>query len=173
VLGRARLWPTVGAKEPIAAPAAQQTPALSTSQRLWNDAYDGLENESDTAELVKAYLQTLTTVLKAETDPDSSSSGACNVSAKLKDLAKRQTYMKKLVEEGRARVFTASKITRAVGYVAEFILSAKGMIDLAIQNIPQAALLWAGVCVGLQVSNYPSCYNSLVSELTDTPSRSS
>ena len=74
--------------------------------------------------------------------------------------------MKKLVEEGQAKVSTPSKITKGVGDVAQFILSAKGMIDLAIQNIPQAALPWAGVCVGLQVSNHPH-FNCLVSVSTD------
>ena len=60
--------------------------------------------------------------------------------------------MRKLVEQGRARIATAYKITKGVGDVAKFVLSAKAMIDLAIQNIPQAALPWAGVCIGLQVS---------------------
>lgn len=77
-------------------------------------------------------------------------------------------YMKKLVEEGRAKIFTAAKITKGVGGVAQFILSAKEMIDLAIQNIPQAALPWAGVCIGIQVSIYPSCFSCLISVLADT-----
>ena len=61
-----------GAKEPqpVTESAVQQTAALSTSQRLWNDAYDSLENDNDTAELVKSYMKTLTTVLKAEKAPE-------------------------------------------------------------------------------------------------------
>jgi hypothetical protein len=147
-----------GATEPqqLTESAVQQTPALSTSQRLWNDAYDSLENDNDTAELVKSYMRTLTTVLRAEKAPDTSASGASDALAAPKDPTKRQMHMKKLVEEGQAKVSAASKITRGVGDVAQFILSAKGMIDLAIQNIPQAALPWAGVCIGLQVSNHPS-----------------
>jgi hypothetical protein len=147
-----------GAKEPqqLTESAVQQIPALSTSQRLWNDAYDSLENDNDTAGLVKSYMKTLTTVLKAEKASDTSAPEASGVSAELKDPTKRQMHMKKLVEEGQAKVSTVSKITRGVGDVAQFILSTKGMIDAAIQNIPQAALPWAGVCVGLQVSNRPS-----------------
>lgn len=158
-----------GAKEPqpVTESAVQQTAALSTSQRLWNDAYDSLENDNDTAELVKSYMKTLTTVLKAEKAPGTSASGASDVSAELKDPTKRQMHIKKLVEEGQAKVSTPSKITKGVGDVAQFILSAKGMIDLAIQNIPQAALPWAGVCVGLQVSNHPPYFNCLVSVSTD------
>jgi hypothetical protein len=152
------------AKEPLPATefVVQQTQAISTSQRLWNDAYDSLENDSETAELVRAYVKTLTTILTAEKAPDTS---------KLKDPIQRQIYMKKLVEDGQAKVSAASKITNAVGDVAQFILSAKGMIDLAIQNIPQAALPWAGVCIGLQVSSRSFSY--LVKVSANTCSRSS
>jgi hypothetical protein len=131
--------------------AAQQNQVISTSQRLWNDAYDGLENDGETAKLVQAYVNTLKTVLKAENAPDTPDSGANDVSTGLKDPTKRQIYMKKLLENGRAKVFTTSNITKGVGDVAQFILSAKGLVDLAVQNIPQAALPWAGVCIGLQV----------------------
>jgi hypothetical protein len=145
----------------------QQTPALSISERLWNEAYDSLENGNDTAELVKSYMKTLTTVLKTEKAPNTSASGTSDVPAELKDPTKRQMHMKKLLEEGRAKVSTASKITKEVGNVAKFILSAKGMIDLAVKGNPQAALPWAGVCIGFQVSNHPSYFNCLVSVLTD------
>lgn len=147
--------PDPGAKapQPVTEPV-QQTPPLSISQRLWNGAYDSLENGTDTTGLVGAYVQTLTTVLMTEA-PDTSASGAPKVSTELNDPSKRQTHMKRLLEEGRAKVSTLSKIMKGVGDVAEFILSAERMIDLAIQNIPQAALPWAGVCIGLQVSSRP------------------
>ena len=105
-------------------------------------------------------MKTLTKVLKAKT-PETFASGAVHISAELKVPAKRQKYMEDLVKEGLAKISTASKIKKGVGDVAQFILSAKGMIDAAIQNIPQAALPWAGVCVGLQVSSHPSQLSGL------------
>jgi hypothetical protein len=69
--------------------AAQQTQVISTSQRLWNDAYDGLEND-ETAKLVKAYVKTLTMVLEAENASDTSDSRANDVPTELNDLTKRQ-----------------------------------------------------------------------------------
>ncbi|KAL2133700.1 hypothetical protein VTI74DRAFT_1876 [Chaetomium olivicolor] len=78
------------------------------------------------------------------------------MSAELKDPIQRQMRMRELVENGQAKISTPSKITKGVGDVAEFILSAKPMIDMAIQNIPQAALPWAGVCVGLQIILNPA-----------------
>jgi hypothetical protein len=151
------------AKEPQPATefAVQQTQAISTSQRLWNAAYDSLEEDGDTAELVRSYVKILAKVLKAEKASDPSAPD--DISAELKDPIRRQTYMVNLVEEGRKKTATTSKVTKGVGNVAQFILSAKGMVDAAIQNIPQAALPWAGVCVGLQVSSHStssvcSCY---------------
>lgn len=121
------------------------------SQRLWNAAYDNLKKGDDTAELVGSYVKTLTKVLEAEHEIPSGT----DVTAELEDPAKRQMFMRKRVEKGRAKVAKASKITKGVGDFVEAILSVKPMADLAINNIPQAApaaLPWAGVCIGLQVS---------------------
>ncbi len=40
------------------------------------------------------------------------------------------------MEEGRAKISRASKITNGVGEVAGFVLSVKGIIDLAVQSVP-------------------------------------
>ena len=69
----------------------------------------------------------------------------------------RQIHMQKLVKEGQARIAKTSRITAGVGNFVEAILKVKPMVDLAIQNVPQAApaaLPWAGICAGLQVSSY-------------------
>jgi len=155
------------AKDPPATETTEQSPALSPSQELWNAAYDSLAKGEDNAEdkgtaedkdivedqdivkLVKCYVKTLETILSAE-----ASSDADSVAAGLEDKSKRQTHMRRLVKEGQAKISTPSKISKGVGDVAQFILSAKDMIDAAVKNIPQAALPWAGVCVGLQVSHH-------------------
>lgn len=119
------------------------------SQRLWDAAYDSLEDEG---ELVGSYVKTLETVLRFEASKDSASD--VTVAAELKDPSRRQIYMQKLVKEGQAKVAKTSKITRGVGDFVETMLKVKPMVDLAIQGIPQAtpaALPWAGVCIGLQV----------------------
>ena len=130
----------------------QPTPLLSVSERLWNAAYDSLETVD--AELVVSYVKTLETVLGDKTREPS----AADLSAKLKDPSKRQTYMRDLLEKGQQKISGASRITTGVGKVADFILSAKEMVDLVLRSVPQAApaaLPWAGLCLGLQVSNRP------------------
>jgi hypothetical protein len=105
--------------------------------------------------------------LRAQRAMDTST-GASDVSAErevlkakildeLKDRTKRQMHMKMLVEIGKAQFAKASKITKAVGDFAKAILLIKPIIDPVIQYTPQtapAALPWAGVCFGLQVSSY-------------------
>ncbi|KAH8881388.1 WD40 repeat-like protein [Thozetella sp. PMI_491] len=139
------------AQEPTTKLTTQQRPGISTSQSLWNAAYDSLEEDKDTKELVLSYLKTLTEVVAA---------GDINASTEdLKDPSKRQIFMEKVVKEGTAKVARASKITKVIGDFAEAILKAKPMVDLAIGGIPQAApaaLPWAGVCIGLQILSNPS-----------------
>jgi hypothetical protein len=107
-------------KEPLPATefAVQQTQATSISQRIWNAAYDSLRNNDETAKLVKAYLKTLKRVFKAEKIPDTPASEASDVSTELEDPMERQMYMKKLLEDGQAKVFTTSNIAKGVGDVA-------------------------------------------------------
>jgi hypothetical protein len=109
--------PQAEESQPALDPTQQQSPALSTSQRLWNTAYDRLEEDKDTTELVRSYLEILTKVLLANT-LKTVASGAGDVFAELKEPAKRQKYMEDLVKKGQSKVATASKITKGVGDVA-------------------------------------------------------
>jgi hypothetical protein len=74
-------------------PAGDQAPSLPTSQRLWNMAYDRFDSDSDSTKLDQAYTKILTTVLaiEAAADADADSSP--------EDPAKRQRYMRKLVQK--------------------------------------------------------------------------
>jgi hypothetical protein len=141
---------------------ASQT-QLPVSQRLWNQAYDSLENDSNTADLVHAYTKTITKELASDLDADIEASAAS------KDPGERQKHMRKWVEAGQAKIARSVRVAEDLGDVAEFVLGVKAMVDLAIQNIPQAALPWAGVCIGLQVYTYVlpiiSPLNNLVTDL--------
>lgn len=109
-------------------------------------AYDALEKEDE--DLVSSYITALEKVL-GHRNTTSSVDGQPELG--LHDPTKRQIHMRRLVEEGRAKVLSSSQIVEGVGNIAKFVDLTKGVVDLAIQNVPQAALPWAGVCVGLQV----------------------
>lgn len=91
--------PRAKESQPATDPTQQQSPALSTSQRLWNAAYDKLEEDKNTAEFIRSYVETLTKVFSANI-PKTIASKAGNISAELKDPAKRQKYMEDLVKKG-------------------------------------------------------------------------
>jgi len=123
------------------------SPIPSISQDVWNEAYEGIAK--DDPKLVESYMKAFIVSLQPE---DAPSPNASDVSAELKNPVKRQETLESLVKTGRKKVATASKITHGAGDFANSVLEFKGLIDLAVQNIPQAALPWAGVCIGLQVS---------------------
>ncbi|KAL7919851.1 WD40-repeat-containing domain protein [Trichoderma austrokoningii] len=129
-------------------PIEQQHASLRKSQALWNDAYDSLAKSEDTAKLVRLYVKTLTTALETRLSD-------AEISAALDDRTKRQDLMKELVEEGQAKLSKTSNVINGVSAVAQFVVSVKGIVDAAVQNNRQAALPWAGVCIGLQILMNP------------------
>jgi hypothetical protein len=77
--------------------AVQQTQAISTSQRLWDDAYDSLEDDSNTAEGLREDPDDSS---QGQESPYTSASGASDVLTELKDPTKQQINMKRLLKEG-------------------------------------------------------------------------
>ncbi|KAK9798008.1 hypothetical protein SCARD494_03180 [Seiridium cardinale] len=140
-------------------PAEPHPTKESISQSLWNDAYDILVNDQDKSvgDLVEAYVATLSKVLADGDTPD--------IPAKLHHREMRQAYMLKLVRDGQAKVATRSKVMNGVGEVAKFMVSAKSVIDLAVQSFPQAALPWAGVCIGLNMKSVCTYYRNWFPDL--------
>lgn len=122
-------------------------PSLSIHQQVWNEAFDTIAK--DDPKLVEGYMKALKKSLRPEDAPDSEEP---DVSAEMYDPVKREETMLKLVESGRRRAEKSAKATERLGAFADGILQCKSLVDLAISSVPQAAIPWAGVCIGLQVS---------------------
>lgn len=98
-----------------------------------------------------------------------------DISAKLKDRTRRQMFMKMLVENGKAKVAKAQMISETLGNITGTILSIKPAVDVVLQ-IPQvapAALPWAGICVGLEVSNNPPLPLYILADISSDPDKTS
>ena len=119
---------------------------ITTSERVWNRAYNALATDKATVGLVEAYVKVLPNAI----DPDASAAG--EFSLEMETPFQRQASMKAAINRGKAKIETSDKITNATGEVVSFINKFKGVVDVAVSSNPQAALPWAGVCVGLQVS---------------------
>lgn len=130
-------------------PLARPNPTVSVSEEIWNTAYDDLE--ATEGELVRSYVKILKEVLGRESGEPSTS----DLVAEMKDPLQRQKNRRELIQNGQRRISNVSKMTTKVGEIADYILKSKGIVNLTLQSVPQAApaaLPWAGVCLGLEVS---------------------
>ncbi|KAK8920894.1 hypothetical protein VCV18_008199 [Metarhizium anisopliae] len=165
------------------------TQSFNLSQYLWNQAFDQLAKDEEslveaylkilakllldntledvTAKESKEYLTQLLGRHEVSKRGDSSvprlsQAAVKNLKAELGDHTQRQKFMSMLVEDGKAKALKSQKIAETLGNVAGTLLSVKPIVDAVLQ-IPQtapAALPWAGICVGLNVS-----YNSVLKRL--------
>ena len=125
------------------------TDASSIAQRLWDRAYDDLK--ANGSALVPAYEK----ILSCELNEKAPKSGELKFQKNVieqRDPAARRLQMGLLVQAGLKKTESVVKAKHGIGEVVDVILSAKNIIELAVQTVPQAALAWTGVCFALQVS---------------------
>ena len=125
------------------------TDASIIAQRLWDRAYDDLK--VDESALLLAYEKILSRELN-EKAPESGELEFQINAIEQRDPAVRRLQMGLLVQAGLKKTESVVKVKHGIGEVVDVILSAKNIIDLAVQTVPQAALPWTGVCFALQVN---------------------
>lgn len=114
---------------------------VTLSEELWDRAYDLLKDEE------KKIVQKYERVLSQELLPEGS--------IEQRDHGKRRSQMKQLLQSGLQRTEKEAKRKESLGTIVQVVLSAKGMVDSAIQAVPQAAFAWAGIGLALQVRFVP------------------
>jgi hypothetical protein len=124
------------------------SPAPNISERLWNEAYDGLKQKE--SKLVDAYERILSQELeKDDSSPEGSQLDENSIEQTNKD--KRWSQMERLVQAGLKKTEWESKKKQTVGAALQGLLSLKDLIGSALETMPQAALAWTGVCFAMQV----------------------
>jgi hypothetical protein len=125
------------------------TDASIIAQRLWDRAYDDLK--VDESALLLAYEKILSRELNEKAPKSGELEFQINA-IEQRDPAVRRLQMGLLVQAGLKKTESVVKVKHGIGEVVDVILSAKNIIDLAVQTVPQAALPWTGVCFALQVN---------------------
>lgn len=135
---------------------------LSPAQSLWDEAYRSLAEDKETSELVKGYVKVLVAHLGDGSlccgvdNNESTSLEVVDEPAWAKDPVLREQKMRELLLAGKSKVATMAKVGQWVDNASGFLTSAKTIIDFAVENVPQAALPWAGVVIGFQVRGAPT-----------------
>ncbi|KAH7309923.1 hypothetical protein B0I35DRAFT_359209, partial [Stachybotrys elegans] len=122
-------------------------PSGSLQERIWNQAYDNLK-ESE-LKVVNAFEE----ILSAKLDPNKSSSAdhqpiENNIQ---KDWKSRSRQMQQLVQTELDQMKKRDSITRGLDESLQAVQAVRGIIDGAIRAAPEAAVAWAGVCLGLEI----------------------
>lgn len=122
-------------------PPPASEPELSALQtRLWNKAYEGVKQKEPT--VAEAYEKILfVEIPKAQHDSTGATSEQNATSAE----------MIQLVNTGVERTKKEVEIKGTVKQWLDIVNSVKGVIDNAIKVAPDAAVAWAGICIGLEV----------------------
>jgi N-terminal domain of NWD NACHT-NTPase len=140
----------------------QKTPREpDISRKIWDKAYSIIEAKEK--DLANTYLA----VLRESLAPDIENGAhkkkkkeitlleAAKISEELNNKTEGPERLKDLVKKGAQKAEEQSKIADTVGFLAQGILKADPLVKVLTQlpHLAPAALPWAGICIGLQVSN--------------------
>lgn len=132
--------------------AAATTATTTTHADLWVEAYQKLQTEPESAKWVDAYEKIL---YRFYIEPNADNKTVHN-NDESKTLAQepsaREAQLKLIVERGLQKIEKAKGITDKYGKFMNIAKSFKSIIDVAVENVPHAALPWAVVSASLNVS---------------------
>lgn len=139
--------PSLAESRPGAASPPQEAPSAplespSSSklrEQLYNRAYDQLQ--SDTPKLVEAHEKILSYELEG--------------SEIEQNAGKRWVQMEQLVQRSLEKTKKEAATKQAIEDGMEVVYSVKGIVEKTVKAEPQAALVWVGVCLALEVHAPP------------------
>jgi hypothetical protein len=122
-------------------------PPLSLQVRLWNQAHDNLK------EIEPKVVATFERILSAELIPTSRAPPnphpiENNIE---KDWKIRSHQMQQLVKKGLEQTKKEASMKRGIDESLQAAQAVRGIVDRAVRAAPEAAVAWAGVCLGLEV----------------------
>ncbi|KAH7124530.1 hypothetical protein EDB81DRAFT_208226 [Dactylonectria macrodidyma] len=136
---------------PLTSTESQPLPLPSLQERLWNQAYDELK--ASETKLVETYERILSAELDRN-DSDPVASGPTeNKIGRTRET--RWHQMQQLVKEGLDRTQKQASIKQGIEEGLQAVQAMRGIVDKAVHAAPEAAVAWAGVCIGLEIVSNP------------------
>ncbi|KKF96006.1 Vegetative incompatibility protein HET-E-1 [Ceratocystis platani] len=134
-------------------PPTKSEPVLlhTLQEKIWDDAYQRLKSEEP--ELVKAFESIILSepqLDETSTEPTDRIEG--KVTAELK-VTSRQ--MRKVAEKGIERTKKEASLKQRIDRGLQAVQAIMGIMDKALRAAPEAAVIWATVCLGIEVLKNP------------------
>ncbi|KAN0071270.1 WD40-repeat-containing domain protein [Elaphomyces granulatus] len=130
---------------------ASASPTGSLPEQLWDKAYNELKDDRDHGQLLLGYEKILSQELDGVDWDTISESQLVETMIEEKNPVERKSQMTRLVQAGLEKTETEANVKKGAGEAIQVVLSAKDMIGSVINDVPQAALAWTGVCLALQI----------------------
>ncbi|KXH46863.1 hypothetical protein CNYM01_00709 [Colletotrichum nymphaeae SA-01] len=137
-----------------ASPSSNEVSAIGLRERLWNEAFDGLEVVD--ADTVKQYKEILLKQLKegqlqnAPFDPTSATNEEIRAASN-----GRWQQMEQLVEIGLRRIEKSAAIKANISDKLSVVTPFKDFIGNAVKASPEASIAWVGISFGLEILANP------------------
>ncbi|KAL2888317.1 Vegetative incompatibility protein HET-E-1 [Ceratocystis lukuohia] len=147
--------PVQTASGPPSSVVHEPEPALLPLPRLqgeiWNQAYDASRKEEP--ELVEAFENIVFAKLRPkETSTEAASRFEGNMAAE-RMVTSRQ--LQQLVQDGINRTKKEASIKQRIDDGMQAVHAIRGIMDRVIRAAPEAAVVWATVCLGIEVLSNP------------------
>ncbi|KAH0499720.1 hypothetical protein TgHK011_006895 [Trichoderma gracile] len=127
-------------------------PAQTTSDEIWDRAYDELKAEESA--LVQAYESILTAQLFCDNDGTTDATSGGN-RIEQHDKENRRSQMQKLVKNGLNKISRESKAKSRIGDYLPIVDVSNNIVTNVVKGVPQAALPWAAVSLSLELLTNP------------------
>lgn len=128
----------------------------SLRERLWNNAYD--QARKGDPETVDGYERILSAQLSQE-DVDflnpphtNSTDNTTPTNSIEQDVEKCKEQMRRLVGKGAQKIKEEANMKQGIKIGIDVAMVFKEVVDKAVRASHEAALVWVGVCIGVQVS---------------------
>ena len=148
--------PGTTTQPPVDAPRTTQvepSPLRSLQEQIWNQAYDALRQKEP--KIVLAFESTVATEL--ERCGTSFESADRTDHEPTVDGGIRSFQMQQLVQNGLDRTSKGASFKQGIDDSLQAVRAIRGIMDKAVKAAPEAAVVWATVCLGLEVRDPTSC----------------